>query len=102
MPICINQVLDYLDSHPVVREADSMPALLGLLHDVFAEHHCFDSSELRKQFAALRRSLTMLSGEEFEAVFALVCDLCLEQEQNAFSQGFLAGMLLMTEVNTLS
>ena len=101
MPIHIHQVLDYLDTHPIVREADSMPSLLEMLHDVLAEHNSFDSRQLRDMFGKLRESLAMLSREEYDAVFAQICDLCLEHEQTAFSQGFLAGMLLMSEVNML-
>lgn len=101
MPIHIHQVLDYIDTHPVVREADSVPALLGMLHDIFAEHNCFDSPQLRDLFEKLRLRLAMLSDGEYDAVFALVCDLCLEHEQTAFSQGFLAGMLLSAEINAV-
>lgn len=101
MPIHIHQVLDYLDTHPIVQETDSMPSLLELLHDVFAAHNSFDSRQLRELFQKLRESLAMLSQAEYDAVFAVVCDLCLEHEQTAFSQGVLTGMLLMSEVNVL-
>ena len=101
MPIHIHQVLDYLDKHPIVQEADSVPALLELLHDVFASYNCFDSQNVQPLFRRLRASLGMLSPEEYDGVLATVCDLCLEQEQTAFSQGVLAGMLLMSEVNML-
>ena len=94
MPIHINQVLDYLDTHPIVQEADSVPSLLELLHDVYAAHSGFDSRQLRE-------SLPMLSGADFDAVAAQFRDLCPEQEQTAFAQGALTGMLLMSEVNML-
>ena len=101
MPIHIHQILDYLDTHPIMQEADSMPSLLEQLHGIFAAHHSFDSPALQQFLEKLRRSLAMLSQTEYDAVLSLVCSLCLEQEQAAFSQGFLAGMLLMSEVNTL-
>ena len=101
MPIHVNQVLDYLDTHPICREADSVESLLGMLHDIYASHNHFNSGEIREKFHKIRDLLGNLTQREFDDVFCVVCDLCLEHEQLAFSQGVLAGMLLMTEVNRL-
>ncbi len=101
MSIHIHQVLDYLDTHPICREADSMDSLLERIHDIYALNNHLDSEEIRSLLRSMRNLLECLPMERFEEVFAAVSDLCLEHEQLAFSQGVLAGMHLMTEVNTL-
>lgn len=101
MSIHISQVLDYLDNHPICREADCMESLLEMLHDVYSMHNSIDNEQIRDKFGQLRETLGQLPAETFDAFFALVCDLCMEHEQLAFSQGVLAGMMLMTEVNRL-
>ena len=40
MSIHINQVLDYLDSHLVCRDADKMPSLMAALRDAYTLHDC--------------------------------------------------------------
>lgn len=102
MSIHINQVLDYLDNHPVCQYADNVESLLEMLHEVYTMHNSIDSEEIREKFRQLRPVLDALSLETADTVFGIVSDLCLEHEQLAFSHGIVVGMLLMTEVRTLS
>lgn len=101
MSIYIDEVLDYLDRHLVCQQADSMESLLEVLRDAYIRHNDPEGEKIRSGFAQLRQVLHPISPESFDSVFSIVCDLCLEHELLAFSQGVLTGMLLMTEVNRL-
>ena len=76
-----------------------MESLLDMLYDVYATYNYMDREEIQDKFRQLRDILNHLPTETFDAFFSLVCDLCIEHEQLAFSQGIVVGMLLMTEVN---
>lgn len=99
MSIHIQQVLDYLETNLVMKKVNSMESLLGTLYDVYAANNCFDSQESWKLFQKMRTALEKLPQNDSDAIFHSVCDLCMEHEQTAFSQGILTGMLLMTEIN---
>ena len=101
MSIHINQVLDYLDFHPVCQKADNMETLMELLHDVYTQYNSIDSEEIRDLFQKMRETLGALSAEDLDTLFFLVCQLCIKHEQLAFSHGVRVGMQLMSEVNTL-
>lgn len=101
MSIHIDQVLDYLDTHPICRQAENMPSLLEMLHDIYLSHNNGNSGELYGLFARMRQCMAGLGQTEQDALFDAVSDLCARHEVLAFSQGFLVGMLLMTEVNRI-
>lgn len=101
MSIHINQVLDYLDNHPVCQYADTMESLMEMLHDIYAMHNSTDSEKLRSMLATLHSVMDSLPADDADALFDLVSSLCMEQEQLAFSHGFVVGMQLMTEVHSL-
>lgn len=82
MSIYLNEVLDYLDTHPVCRQADSVESVMALLQDAYALH-C--EMPVRECFPGLPEKLYTF---------------CEEQEKQSFSQGVVVGMLLMTEVNS--
>ena len=101
MSICIDEVLDYLDRNLVCQQADSMESLMEVLRDAYIRHNDSEGEKIRSGFLQLRQLLHSISPEAFDSVFSVVCDLCMEHELLAFSQGVLTGMLLMTEVNRL-
>lgn len=101
MSIHVNEVLDYLDTHPVCQYAQGMDSLMEMLHEVYTMHNSIDSEKMRSLFGQLRPVLDMLPAKTADMLVSLVCDLCMEHEQLAFSQGVLVGMQLMTEVNRL-
>ena len=101
MSIHIHEVLDYLDRHLVCQQADSKESLMEVLHDAYSLHNDAEGERIRSGFAQFRQVLYPISPEAFDSVFSIVCDLCMEHELLAFSQGVLTGMLLMTEVNRL-
>ena len=101
MSIYINDVFDYLDTHPVSRYEGDFQSLLEMLHEVYTMYNSIDSDEMHSLFGKLRPILESLSIPQEDQLFSAVCDLCLEHEQLAFSHGILVGMLLMAEVNML-
>lgn len=101
MSIHINQVLDYLDNHPICQQADSMESLLEKLADIYLSHSNGNTAELYELFARMRQCMAGLEQREQDALFDAVSSLCAKHEVLAFSQGFLVGMLLMTEVRTI-
>ena len=101
MSIKINQVLDYLDTHPICQQADNMESLLEMLSDIYLSHSNGNSTELYGLFARMRTCMAGLGQKEQDTLFDAVSDLCARHEVLAFSQGFLAGMLLMCEVHSL-
>ena len=75
--------------------------LMEVLRDAYMTYNSVDTAEIHEKFGTLRAMLPGLSPERFDELFNLVCDLCLDHELLAFSQGVAVGMDLMTEVNRL-
>lgn len=101
MAIHIDEVLDYLDVHPIGLHEGGMISLMEMLHDVYMEYNTIDSEELHNLFRNLHHILSGLSTDARNTVFDTVCALCAEHEVLAFSHGIVVGMQLMTEVNRL-
>lgn len=79
MSININQVMEYLDTHPLRLYKGDLRSLLELLHGIFAESNPVDSLRLREKYGSLDGIL----------------------EQLGFDYGLMAGMQLMSEINAL-
>lgn len=101
MSINIEQVMEYLDTHPVGRHEGDFRSLLEIIHGIFAECYPVDSGQLREKYGRLDRILKQLPYDGEDAVNTLVCDLCYEHEQLGFEYGIVVGMQLMSEINAL-
>ncbi len=101
MSIHTDQVLDYLDTHLVCRNAEGMDSLLWMIYEAYLKHNEVDNSEIRYLLGEQGSFLDFLPSEQAKAVLSGICDLCQSHEVLAFSQGVLTGMQLMTEVNML-
>lgn len=101
MSVHINDVLEYLHFHPICQEADSMESLLEMLHDIYTAHNAVNRVGMKDKFRTLRSLLSTIPNEDFDNVFSLVCDLCMENEVLAFSHGVCVGLHLMSELDTL-
>ena len=101
MSINIEQVMDYLDTHPVSRYEGDFQSLLEMIHYIFATCNPVDSREIQEKFSVLGDLLSPLSVEAENAVSSLVCDLCYDHEQTGFNYGVIVGMQLMSEINAL-
>jgi len=102
MQITLQQVLDYIDTHPLWLHDGNFTSFLDMLHYVYTESNPIDTEEICREFSKLRPILDLLPGEEADTLFALVCDLCLQFEKTAFAHGITAGLYLHTELSTLS
>lgn len=101
MSVHTSQVFDYLDSHPVSRYEGDFQSLLEMLHYIYTTCNPVDSDMIRGKFRELGDVLSQLSNDDLNVVSDIVCALCFEHEQIAFSHGLSVGMHLMTEVNYL-
>lgn len=101
MSVHIDQVLDYLDTHLVCRNADGMDSLLAMICEAYMKFNNTDSEEIRHLFDDLGQVLDSFSPEDAKRTLSAVCDLCAAHEVLAFSHGVLVGMQLMTEINRL-
>ena len=101
MSIHINEVLDYLDDHPIGGHEGGIESLIEMLHDIYVEYNTIDSDEMHRLFKEFDKQLEMLPYDVADRLFSLICDLCVEHEVLAFSHGIVVGMYLMTEVRSL-
>lgn len=101
MSVHIQEVLDYLDAHPIGGFEGNVESLLEMLHDAYIAHNSIDSEEIHAIFRKLDSYLANFPIGASEELNRLVCSLCMEHEVLAFSHGIVVGMQLMTEVNYL-
>ena len=87
---------EYVEQNPLnYGEASSV---LDVLFWHYAEYGSLDSEAIRDQFNTLRK-LVNFPPKEYDKVFDVVSDLCLEHGRLAFWEGIRLGMLLMCEIN---
>lgn len=101
MAIHINEILDYLDDHPVCCHNGGVESLMEMLHDAYIAHNSIDSEKIRSCFQALDSESENLTLNMANQLHSMICDLCMEHEVLAFSHGIVVGMHLMSEVNYL-
>lgn len=101
MSIHINEVLDYLDAHPIRYYNGRIQSLMEMLYDVYAEYNCVESQEIQELLQAYDHLLEALPRSIKDELWTLSCNLCREHEVVAFSHGIVVGMHLMTELNSL-
>nr|MBQ8243702.1 hypothetical protein [Oscillospiraceae bacterium] len=102
MSIQIQQVFDYLDTHPINQHSGNFTSLLEMLYNAYVEANSIDTVVIKEKFRQMDTILSKLPLSENDQLFYLVCDLCLEYERSAFAHGILVGMHLMTELNSLT
>lgn len=73
-------------------------SVLDTLYWHYVEHGSTDSEKIINQFAVLRK-LVNIPPEEYDQVFYVVSDLCLEHGRLAFFEGLRVGIELAMEVN---
>lgn len=75
MSVSVNEMLDYLDTHPVRSHEGNATTLLKMLYQLYATFNT-------------QKPIPCEAGE-------------IHGEELAFAQGIMVGMHLMTELNTL-
>lgn len=102
MSIHLSEVYEYLDAHPVSKYPDDFKSMLEMLHYIYTAANPIDNQRIRSAFENVEEILCKLSIEDADELFSIFGDLCMEYEEASFSQGLLAGMHLMTELNALA
>lgn len=96
----MEKLVEVLQQHfaqnpPNYGDAESV---LDILYGHYIEHGNIDSEKIVNQFAALR-ALVNLPPQEYDPIFYIVSDLCMEHEQLAFSEGLRMGMELALDAS---
>lgn len=82
-------------SPPNLGDAESA---IDLLYWHYTEYNPINSRKVKDQFAVMRSALGSLSSQDFDRVFGIVSDLCMECEKLAFVEGLQLGFVLMQEL----
>ena len=101
MAVRIDQVLEYLDHHPVCYYADNVESLLGMLSDIYTRHNVISSAELDSLVKNLDAALETIPAGERMRCGDLVNVIRKEHEQQAFVHGVIVGLLLSTEIRSV-
>lgn len=101
MAVYINDVLDYLDEHPIGCYDGNFDSFMRMLYDAYTAHSFVDSEEVRVLLKQEEELLACLASEKIEKLHSLVRSLCMEHEVIAFSHGVAAGMYMMSELREL-
>jgi len=73
-------------------------SLLDMLYWHYTESNALDNEKIKEQFESLRK-LIILSREEYDELFYIASDLCLEHGRLAFIEGLRLGVVLMQELD---
>lgn len=92
----IGALQDYCRSYP--PSYGGAESLLEFLYWHYSEDNPIDSQKIRDGFAKLRSQFPHLSLQEFDPIFIMVSDLCVECGRLAFYEGLHLGAALMTEL----
>lgn len=76
----------------------AMESVLEVLYWYYAENNPIDSQKIRDSFAKLRSHFSNLSMQEFDPIFDIVSELCVEDQRLAFYEGLRLGVTLMIEL----
>ncbi len=92
----IEALRDYCKQNPLNHgDAESV---MEFLYWHYAESNPIDNQKIRNSFAKLCQQYPHLSMQEFDPVFNIVSDLCMEHERRAFLEGLRLGVTLMMEL----
>ena len=101
MSVHINQVFEYLDTHPVSKYDGDFESLLEMLHHIYTTCNPVNNEEICHHIRQLEEIRKPLPVETDDIVSDLVNALCYDHQKAGFYYGLTAGMHLMTEINGL-
>ncbi len=87
---------DYCKRNPL-NHGDS-ESVMEFLYWHYSESNPIDNQKIRDGFAQIRQQYPYLSMQEFDPIFTMVSDLCLEHERLAFLEGLRLGVAMMMEL----
>lgn len=80
-----------------LKDSDS-DSVLEFLYTAYADAQGQDPQELKQHFIALDDHLKILSLEENNEIFSIVCSICSAYEKRAFLDGVQIGACLVLEL----
>ncbi len=89
------QLKAYIDAHPYTSINEDCPTILDQLFEAYQESLRNDPPDIKACFCELDRLLASLSLSDNNALFLLVCKLCLACEKRAFTEGLQQGAHLI-------
>ena len=101
MSVHIDEVLEYLDAHPIGCYSGGVKSLMEMLYEVYCEYNDVNSDEIRDLMSRYYDLVDGYPMEDEERLYTLISELCGKHEVIAFAHGILVGMNLMAEVNGL-
>jgi hypothetical protein len=86
----------HINTHdrPISNSTDIMEAI----YVTYSELEDRDPEDIRQGFCALEEHLEKLSLDDNNAVFSLICHLCISYERKAFLDGLRFGAYLMQDL----
>lgn len=95
----MEKLLEVLQQHFAQNPPDygDAESVLDILYGHYTEHGSSDSEKIMSQFIALR-SLVNLPPQEYDPIFYVVSDLCIEYGRLAFFEGLRMGIQLADEI----
>ena len=98
LPVIAKRFKEYVEENSLDFQDDRVSSVIDFLGTAYADTHDVDPQEIKEGFAALDGYLKDISLDENNAVFALVCNLCVLCEERAFKDGLQLGAYLMLEL----
>ena len=90
---------EYIQSHPFDPGTSDCETVLEQLYHAYFESHESDPPEIAQLFQKLSEHLETLPIDTNNAMFALICSLCLAYDRKAYIAGLQTGAHLITELS---
>ena len=91
----------YLAANPPDYGYRDVDNILDMLYNFYSENNPIDSIAIRKNYQALDSFLNRFTLSQYDQVLDILCDLCLQHEEQAFRAGILIGLRLFVELDSL-
>ena len=91
-------LLKYFTEHP--PNTGDANSILDMIYWHFTEYNCVDNKKIRAEFDRLR-DIINLPPHQYDVVFSVVSDLCLEHGKLAFVEGLRFAFLMMQELECI-
>ena len=98
IPTIAKRFKEYIQNTECDFKDDRVSSVIDFLGTAYAEIQEEDTQEIKAGFAALDSCLKDISLDDNNAVFGLVCNLCVLCEERAFKDGLQLGAYLVLEL----
>lgn len=98
LPVIAKKFKEYIEKNSLDFKDDGAASVIDFLGTAYADNQDEDSPEIKSCFSVLDSYLKDISLDENNAVFGLVCNLCVLCEERAFKDGLQIGAYLILEL----